>query len=205
MQPLHQVLPEAAATTGEEIASLNSLLEEEIDKFLFEEEETEGVQVIPILDAEGKSDRHSSAHVPILVVAHADKSSEEEEDEMALNWGGKGLRELLATRNIGSISKEVLKSKLPPTLPPPPLLPPIDLELHTNPNLKKKRPVQKLEEREVAPQTGTKQQKSLRTLKTRGPPLRTAGRSLMASRCIFSNALGLPSWRWMGLSSLETP
>ena len=91
MQPLHQVLPEASATTGEEIASLNSLLEEEIDKFLFEEEETEGVQVIPILDAEGKSDRHSSAHAPILVVAHADKSSEEEEDEMALNRGGGGV------------------------------------------------------------------------------------------------------------------
>ena len=42
VQPLHQVLPEAAAI-GEEIAFSNSSFEEEIDKFHFEEEETQGV------------------------------------------------------------------------------------------------------------------------------------------------------------------
>ena len=83
----------------------------------------------------------------------------EEGDEMALNRGNKGLRELLVGRNIGSTSKEVPKSKLPPTLPPLPTLPLIDLRLHANPNLKKKRPVQELEEDEVVPQKGTKQQK----------------------------------------------
>ena len=63
-------------------------------------------------------------------------------------------------RNTGLTSKEAPKSKLPPTLPPPPPLSPTDLELHANPNLKKKRPVQKLEEGEVPPQKGTKQQKT---------------------------------------------
>ena len=93
------------------------------------------------------------------MVAHPDRSFEEE-DEMALNrggGGGKGLKEFLAVRNTGLTSKEAPKSKLPPTLPPPPPLPPTDLELHANPNLKKKRPVQELEEGEVPPQKGTKQ------------------------------------------------
>jgi len=81
------------------------------------------VQVIPISDVEDELDRHSSVHTLILVVAHLDKSSEEEEDEMALNMGNKGLRELLVGRNTGSTSKEVPKSKLPPTLPP--LYPPL--------------------------------------------------------------------------------
>ena len=158
VQPLHQVLPEAT-TIGEEIASSNSSLEEEIDKFHFEDKETQGVQVIHISDAEGDSDKHLSVHTSILVVTHPNKSSEEK-DEMALNRGGKGLRELLATRNTGSTSKEAPKSKLPPTLPPPPSLPPIDIGLHTNPNLKKKRTMQELEEWEVPPQKGTKQQKT---------------------------------------------
>ena len=64
VQPVHQVLPETIAAR-EEIASSNSSLEEEIDKFRFEEEETQGVQVIPILDAEGKPDRHSSVQAPV--------------------------------------------------------------------------------------------------------------------------------------------
>ena len=99
------------------------------------------MQVIPISDTEDEPDRHSSVHASILVVARPDRSSEQEKDEMALNRGNKGLRELLAGRNTGSTFKEVPKSKLPPTLPPPPPLPPTDLGLRADPNLKKKRPV----------------------------------------------------------------
>ena len=69
---------------------------------------------------------------------------------MALNWGNKGLRELMAARNKGSTLKEVPKSQVPPTLPLPPPLPPIDIELHAIPNLKKK---------------GTKQQKTAKDLR----------------------------------------
>ena len=118
------------------------------------------MQVIPISDVEDELDRHSSVHTPILVVAHLDRSSKEEEDEMALNRGNKGLRELLVGRNTGLTSKEVPKSKLPPTLPPPPPLPSTNLGLRADPNLKKKRPVHELEEGEVVPQKGTKQQKT---------------------------------------------
>ena len=79
---------------------------------------------------------------------------------MALTRGNKGLRDLMAARNKGSTSKEVPKPQVPPILPPPPPLLPTDLKLHAIPNLKKKRLVQELEEREVAPQKGTKQQKT---------------------------------------------
>ena len=109
VQPVHQVLPKIVAAR-EEITSSNSSLEEEIDKFHFEEEETQGVQVIPISDAEGKPDRHSSVQAPVLVVAHLNNSSKEEKDEMALNRRNKSLRELMASRGKVSTSKEATKS-----------------------------------------------------------------------------------------------
>ena len=148
--PLQQVLPEAAAAPREEIASSRLSLEDEIDKFHFEEEETQGAQIVHISDAKDESDRHSGVRSPILVIARPDNTSEEEEDEMALNWRSKSLRDLMATRNKGSTLQEVLKSQVPPTLPPPTLLFLTDLGLHAVPNLKKRRPVQELEEGEVA-------------------------------------------------------
>ena len=66
-----------------------------------------------------------------------------------------GLRGLMANRNKGSTLKEVPKIQVPPNLPPPPPLP-TDLELHANPNLRKKRSVEDLEEGEVAPKKGAK-------------------------------------------------
>ena len=101
------------------------------------------------------------------MIACPDSTSEKEEDGMALNRGNNCLRELMATRNKGSTSKEVPKSQVPPTLPLPSPPPPTDLKLHTILNLKKNRPVQELEEREVAPQKGTKQQKTTKDLKVK--------------------------------------
>ena len=66
---------------------------------------------------------------------------------MVLNKGNKSLRE--------STSKATPKSQVPP---PPPQIP-IDLGLEPNLDLKKKRLVETLEEGEVGPQKGTKQQK----------------------------------------------
>ena len=83
--PLQQVLPESAAAPREEIASSHLSLEEEIDKFHFEEKEIQGAPIVNILDFEEGADRHSSVHTPTLVIAHLDSTSEEEEDEMALN------------------------------------------------------------------------------------------------------------------------
>ena len=114
-------------------------------------------QVVHISDTNDEPDRHSGVHTPTLVIARTNSTFEEKEEEMALNQGNKGLKELMATRNKGSTSKEVPKSQVPPTLPPPPPLPLTDLRLHAIPNLKKKRLVQELEKGEVAHQKGTKQ------------------------------------------------
>ena len=107
-------------------------------------------------------DRHSGVHTPTLVIARPDSTSEEKEDEMALNQGNKSLRNLMAARNKGPSSQEAFKSQVPPTLPPPHPSAPTDLRLHALPNLKKKRPMQELEEGEMASQKGTKQQKTIR-------------------------------------------
>ena len=76
---------------------------------------------------------------------------------MALNKGNKSLRELMAFRGKVSTSQEAAKFQVPTELPPPQI--PTDLGLKPIPDLKKKRPVEVLEEGEVGPQKGTKQQK----------------------------------------------
>ncbi|XP_050290115.1 uncharacterized protein LOC126728309 [Quercus robur] len=72
---------------------------------------------------------------------------------------GKILRELMAARGKGQSSKAPAKSQtsvLPPTTPQIPA----DLGLKVNPNLKKKRSVESLEEGKVGPRQGSKQQKT---------------------------------------------
>ena len=132
-------------------------LEEEIDKFHFEEEENPGGLIVSILDAEGDTDRHSGVHFPTLIIARPDSSSKEEEEEMALNKGNKSLRELMAARNKGTTSQEIPMSQVPTTLPPhfPTIL--ADLGLKPILNLKKKRLVEVPEEGEVGSRKGTKQ------------------------------------------------
>ena len=61
----------------------------------------------------------------------------------------------MANRNEGQTSKDVPKVQVPPSLPPSPLLP-TDLGLQANPNLRRERPVDDLEEGEVGPQKGVK-------------------------------------------------
>ena len=56
--PPQRILLEAAAAPREEIAFSHSSLEEEIDKFHFEEEETQGAQIVHISDTEEETDRH---------------------------------------------------------------------------------------------------------------------------------------------------
>ena len=158
-QPLPQNLPEVAAFPEDKIASSRLSLEEEIDKFHFEEEDNPRAPLINISDTDGESDRNSGVHTLILVIARPDNSSDEEEDSMALNKGNKSLRELLASRGKESMSKAALKSQVPSNLPPPPPQIPTDLGLKPNPDLKKKRPLEMLEEGEVGPRKGTKQQK----------------------------------------------
>ena len=80
------------------------MLEEEIDKFHFEEEKSPRAPLIWISDAEGESDRSSGVHNPYLILTHPD-SSDEEEDSMALNKGNRSLRDLTATKGKESTSK----------------------------------------------------------------------------------------------------
>ena len=97
--PLQRVLPKAATMPKEEIASSRLSLEEEIDKFHFKEAENLVVLVVNISDAEDETNRHSSVHAFTLGIACPDSTSEEEEDEMALNQGNMSLRDLMASRN----------------------------------------------------------------------------------------------------------
>ena len=134
-------------------------LKVEIDQFHLDEEGEAPDRLVKVSDSKAGLDRSSVADFSRLVVAWIDSS--EEEEDMALNQR-RSLRDLLAGRNKGSSSKEATKSQVPPTLPPPPHLPSIDLGLNVMKDLKKKRSVQDLEEGEVAPQKGTKQHKTTR-------------------------------------------
>ena len=69
------IFPEAVAAPREEIAYSRSSLEEEIDKFHFEKEETPRAQVVHILDAEKETNRHSGVHTTVLVIARPDSTS----------------------------------------------------------------------------------------------------------------------------------
>ena len=70
----------------------------------------------------------------------------------------------MATRGKKSTSKLAPTSKVTP--PPPPQIP-LDLDLKANIDLKKKRPVDTLEEGEVGHWKGTKQQKMVPEAKSR--------------------------------------
>ena len=117
--PLPRILPEVAAIPEEEIASARLSLEEEIEKFHFEEGENPRAPLVTISNTEGEADKHSGVYTPILVIARPDSSFEEKEDSMALNKGNKSLREFMASRGKGSALKEATQSQVPSNLPPP--------------------------------------------------------------------------------------
>ena len=129
-----------------------------IDQFHLEKEGDVPEEPQEILNSEGELDRASTARSPELLVARIDPSSEEDE-EMDLN-PRRGLKDLLARRNKGSLSKKVSKSQVFANLPPPPPFLTTLLCLLPNANLKKKRKVPKVEEEEVLPQKRAKQQKT---------------------------------------------
>lgn len=134
-------------------------LEAKIDQFHLDEEGEAPNRPVEVLDSKAGLDRFSAADFPRMVVARIDTSEEEEEENMIFNQK-RSLRDLMAERNKGLSSKEAPKSQVPPILPPFPILPLTDLGLNAMKDLKKKRTVQDLEEGEVAPQKGTKQQKT---------------------------------------------
>ena len=155
-QPIQQV-PLEQAIAKEGIAS-SSLLEEEIDKFQFEEEETQGVEAIVISEAEEETEEYSGIQTPAPVVTYVEDSSDDEAEEMA-SKSGKSLRELMKGRNIAPTPQEAHKSKPPVNPPPPPPQLLVDLGLKPNPELRRKRQQDALEEGEIGPPKGNKQQR----------------------------------------------
>ena len=135
---------------GKELASSRHSLDAEIDQFHFEEAERAPGELVELSDSEHESDRFSTAHPLRLVVTRVDSSSELEEEGMDLKPRS-SLRGLLSNKNKGSTSKEMPKTQVPLSLPLPPPLPLIDPEPKAIPNLKKKRPIEELEEGEVEP------------------------------------------------------
>ena len=140
-QPL-QAVPFGEAIFREGTASSSSL-EQEIDRFKFEEE------TILVLEAEERADEHSCVQTPAQVVTYiADTSNEEE--EMAPKTGP-SLKELMRNRNKAPSLQEKNKSKHPANPPPPLPQVPADLGLKPNPDLRRKRPVESAEEGELGP------------------------------------------------------
>ena len=146
-QPLQQV-PLGEVIIGEGTTSSSSL-EQEIDRFKFEEE------TILISEAEEGADEHSCVQTLAQVVTYiADTSNEEK--AMAPKTSP-NLKELMKNRNKASSPQDKNKSKPPTNPPPPPPQIPADLGLKPNPDLRRKRPMDTVEEGELGPSKGNKQ------------------------------------------------
>ena len=158
--PIPQGIPLAAQllqqvpfdqVVAEEGAASSSSLEEETDKFRFEEE------TIVILEAEEETDEYSCIQTPAPIITYV-KDSLDNEEEMALKTGP-SLRELMKGRNNVPSLQETSKFKPPVNPPPPPPPPPqlpADLGLKPNPELRRKRHPVAPEEGEVGPSKGSK-------------------------------------------------
>ena len=145
-----------------------------IDQFHLEEERKEqGEPMIQVLDLEDKLERSSGVRTSGIIVARIDNSSEEEKEEMSLNRK-RDLRELLANKAKGSVTKDASGSQPPLPLPPPPLplvnpFAPANLK-----NMKKENKV--AEEGELVPQKEGVPPSSKRKLRVRGGPLLSRAR-----------------------------
>ena len=127
----------------------SSSLEQEIDKFRFEEE------TVLISEAEEGADEQSCVHTSARAITYIANTSEEEED-MAPKTGP-SLKELMRNRNKAPSLQDKGKSKQTANPPPPPPQMPADLGLKPNPDLRRKRPVEPTEEGELGPSKGNKQ------------------------------------------------
>ena len=82
---------------AEEGTASSSSLEEEIDNFWFEEEETQ-VEAIVISEVEEEIDEYSCVQTPAPIITYVEDSSDNEEEDMALK-PTPSLRELMKGRN----------------------------------------------------------------------------------------------------------
>ena len=125
-QPIQQV-PLGIAVAEEGIVSSSSL-EEEIDKFQFEEEEPQGVEAIVISEAKEETDEYSCIQAPTPLITYVEDFLDNEVEEMA-SKSNQSLRELIKGMNKVSTPQEANKSKPPMNPPPPPPQLPTNLGL----------------------------------------------------------------------------
>ena len=149
-------MPFGQAAAEEGIASSSSL-EEEIDRFQFEEE-TQGVEAIVISNAEEEIDEYSCIQTPAPIITYVEDSSDDEAEEMAPKTS-QSLREFMKARNKPLTPQEANKPKPSMNLPPSSPQLPADLGLKPNPELRRKRQHETLEEGEIGLPKGNKQQK----------------------------------------------
>ena len=154
--PAHRV-PQEVAVPGEGIDSTHSSLEAEIDHFHFNKKGEVSTRPVELSNFGSDLDRFSTAYSPRLIVARIDISQETKEEGMDLKPRS-GLKGLMSNKNKGQSSKDAPKEQAPASLPPPPPLP-TDPGLQPIPNLRRKRPVNELEEGEVGPQKAKQQKK----------------------------------------------
>ena len=83
---------------------------------------------------------------------------------------GPCLKELMRNRNKAPSPQDKNKSKHPANPPPPPPQVPVDLGLKPNPDLRRKRPVDSAEERELRPSKGNKQARQTQDHRSRRSP-----------------------------------
>ena len=157
-------MPLGQAVVEEGTASSSSL-EEEIDKFQFEKEETQ-VEAIVISEAKEETKEYSCVQTLAFIVTYMEDSSDNKEEEMAPK-PSPSLKELMKARNKTPSPQEANKSKPPMNpLPPPPQLP-VDLKLKPNPELRRKRHQGVLEEGKIGPPKGNKQQRQSQDQRSR--------------------------------------
>ena len=173
---------------AEEGAASSSSLEEEIDRFRFEEE------AIVISEAEEEADEYSCFQTPAPIITYVGDSSDNEEENMAPKTGP-SLRELMKGRNKVPSSQDKSKSKPPMNPPSPPQLS-VDLGLKPDPNLRRKRHIEAPEEGEVGPPKGSKQQRQTQDQRSRRSDFVDSREELPVAQVCRPLALGLLSWRW---------
>ena len=143
---------------GEGVDSSHSSLEVQIDQFHFSEKGEASAKLVELSDSDSDIDRASVAPNLGLVIAQVDTSQEIEEEGMDLKPKS-GLRGLLSNRNKGQSSKDAPKEQATSKVLPP-LPPTTDATLQLMPNLRRKRPVEELEEGEVGPEKAKHPKKS---------------------------------------------
>ena len=102
---------------------------------------------------------------PAQVVTYIADTSDEEET-MAPKTGP-SLKELMKNRNKAPSLQDKNKSKPPANPPPPPPQIPSDLGLKPNPNLRRKRPVDTIEEGQLGSSKGNKQARQIQDQRSR--------------------------------------